>query len=47
MLDFFLCFLTVIAKHNKLDTGTSVFHFVGTLREDVSDGVILVSSMPS
>jgi hypothetical protein len=31
----------VIAKHNKLDTGTSVFHFVGTLREDVSDGVVL------
>ncbi|CAI8013862.1 hypothetical protein GBAR_LOCUS8728 [Geodia barretti] len=31
----------VVAKHNKLDTGTSVFHFVGTLREDASDGVIL------
>ena len=44
---FFQCFFTVVAKHNKLDTGTSVFHFVGTLREDASDGVILVSSIAS
>ena len=47
MLYFFQCFFTVVAKHNKLDTGTSVFHVVGTLREDASDGVILVSSIAS
>ena len=47
MLYFSQCFFTVVAKHNKLDTGTSVFHFVGTLREDASDGVILVSSIAS
>ena len=34
---------TAVAKHNKLDAGSSVFHFVGTLKEDASDGVILVS----
>ena len=33
----------VVTKRTKCEAGTSVFHFVGTLGESDSDGVILVS----
>ena len=34
---------TVVSKHSKLDSCPSVFHFMGTLKEDATDGIILVN----